>query len=66
MRLMNNNKNKLNNNENCIFQLMQNAKAMCLAKIKKPTYFTIQLIFATIYGSHCTISANFYLYLQYF
>ena len=22
--------------------------------------------FGTIYGSHCTISANFYFYLQYF
>ena len=31
-----------------------------------PTYFTIQLIFATIHGSHFIISANFYLYLQYF
>ena len=30
MRLMNSNKNKLNNNENCIFQLMQNAKAKCV------------------------------------
>ena len=40
------------------------------------TYFTIQLIFAIIHGSHCifdtihgsycTISANFYFYLQYF
>ena len=30
------------------------------------TYFTIQLIFATIHGSHCTISTNIYLYLQYF
>ena len=50
---------------------------MCVwLQIKKPTYFIIQLIFVTIYGphytfgtihgSHCTISANFYLYLQYF
>ena len=41
-----------------------------------PTYFTIQLIFATIYdptplfstihGYHRIISTNFYLYLQYF
>ena len=41
-----------------------------------PTYFTIQLIFATIYdltplfstihGYHRIISANFYIYLQYF
>ena len=41
-----------------------------------PTYFTIQLIFITIYGhivffgtiheSFYTISTNFYLYLQYF
>ena len=23
-------------------------------------------LFSTIHGSHCTISANFYLYLQYF
>ena len=30
------------------------------------TYFTIQLIFTTIYESHCTISMNFYLYLLYF
>ena len=39
-------------------------------------YFTIQLIFVTIhrpivlfgtiYKFHCTISANFYIYLQYF
>ena len=50
--------------------------SVCLAKIKKPTYFTIQLIFVTIYelhytfgtihGSHCTISTIFYFYLQYF
>ena len=43
-------------------------------KLFLPTYFTIQLIFATIYRSYCifstihgpyyTISANFYLYLQ--
>ena len=49
---------------------------MCLVKIKKPTYFTIQHIFANIHGptaffstihrSHCTISSNFYIYLQYF
>ena len=39
---------------------------MCLAKIKKSAYFIIQFIFATIHGSHYTISANFYLYLQYF
>ena len=25
-----------------------------LAKIKKSTYFTIYVIFATIHGSHCT------------
>ena len=41
-----------------------------------PIYFIIQFIFATIhrphytfgtiYGSYCTISVNFYLYLQYF
>ena len=31
-----------------------------------PTYFTIQFIFVTIYESHCPISANFYIYLQYF
>ena len=29
-------------------------------------YFTIQFIFATIYRSHGTISANFYFYLLYF
>ena len=44
--------------------------------IKKENYFTIQLIFTSIYGLyytfwhyswlHCTISTNFYLYLQYF
>ena len=50
---------------------------MCVwQKLFLPTYFTIQLIFATIHGPtalfgtihrfHCTISANFYLYLQYF
>ena len=43
--------------------------------LKKPAYFTIQLIFATIYGSttlfctihesHYIISVNFYFYLQY-
>ena len=45
-------------------------------KLFLPTYFTIQLIFTTIHGhttlfdtihgSHCTILANFYLYLRYF
>ena len=35
-------------------------------QIKKPAYFTIQLIFDTIHGSYCTISSNFYIYLQYF
>ena len=45
-------------------------------KLFLPTYFTIQLIFVTIYGlyiifgiihgSHYTILANFYFYLQYF
>ena len=50
--------------------------SVCLAKIKKPAYFTIQLIFVTIHRHHCTlwyyngfhytISANFYFYLQYF
>ena len=50
---------------------------MCVwLQIKRPVYFTIQFIFSTIYettvlfsiihGSHCTISTNFYLYLQYF
>ena len=50
---------------------------MCVwLQIKRPVYFTIQLIFATIYGSYYTfwyyswshyiISANFFLYLQYF
>ena len=44
--------------------------------IKKENYFTIQLIFTSIYGVHytfwlyswlhCTMSTNFYLYLQYF
>ena len=29
-------------------------------------YFTIQLIFGTIHRPHYTISANYYLYLQYF
>ena len=43
-------------------------------KLFLPTYFIIQLIFATIYeshcifdtihGFHCTILDNFYLYLQ--
>ena len=50
--------------------------SMRLAQLKKLAYFTIQLIFAIIYGptilfgiiheSHYTISTNFYLYLQYF
>ena len=45
-------------------------------QIKKPTYFTIHVIFviiyepiilfSTIYGAHCTILTNFYFYLQYF
>ena len=49
---------------------------VCLAKIKKLTYFTIQFIFDTIYRPnalfgiihefHYIISTNFYLYLQYF
>ena len=44
-----------------------------ILQIKKSTYFIIQLIlllfmgptalFSIIYGSHCTISANFYFYL---
>ena len=29
-------------------------------------YFTIELIFDTIYKSYYTITANFFLYLQYF
>ena len=50
---------------------------MCIwLQIKKSVYFIIQFIFVIIYdsiapfgvihGSHCTISANFYLYLLYF
>ena len=35
-------------------------------QIKKLVYFIIQLNFATIHGSYCTISSNFYIYLQYF
>ena len=35
-------------------------------QIINENYFAIQLIFFTIYGSHYTISTNFYLYLQYF
>ena len=45
-------------------------------QIKKPNYYTIQLIFllfmdptsffGTIRRSYCTISVNFYLYQQYF
>ena len=54
----------------------------CLTNIKKPAYFTIQLIlqfslflllfmgpialFGTIHASYYTISANFFFYLQYF
>ena len=47
--------------------------SVCLAQIKKLTYFTIQFIFAiimsliTLFGiihrSHYTILANFYMYL---
>ena len=33
--------------------------SVCLAKIKKSAYFTIQFIFTTIHRSHCIISANF-------
>ena len=50
-----------------------NALSVCLAKIKKSAYFTIQFIFATIHGPHCTfgtihgshyiILVNFYFYL---
>ena len=50
--------------------------SVCLTWLILPAYFTIQFIFATIhdptalfstiYGSNCTISANFYLYLLYF
>ena len=45
--------------------------SVCLAKVIfanlfLPTYFTIQLIFAIIHGSQCTIAISFYLYLQYF
>ena len=29
-------------------------------------FMTSTALFDTIYGSHCTISTNFYLYLQYF
>ena len=49
---------------------------VCLAKIKKTnlfyyldyfaTIYDSTALFGTIYGSHCTISANFYFYLQYF
>ena len=38
-------------------------------QIKKSAYFTIHrpiILFGTIHESHCTILANFYLYLQYF
>ena len=34
--------------------------------MKNENYFTIQLIFVTIYESHYIISINFYFYLQYF
>ena len=37
-----------------------------MARLFLSTYFIIQLIFATIHGFYCTISANFYIYLQYF
>ena len=50
-----------------------NALSVCLAKIKKSAYFTIQFIFAIIHGSHFTfgiihgshyiILVNFYFYL---
>ena len=50
--------------------------SVCLAWLILPSYVTIQIIFATIHGptalldtiheSYFTISANFYLYLQYF
>ena len=48
-------------------KLYPNGPLVCVwQKIFLPTYFTIQLIFAIIHGSHYTISTNFYLYLQYF
>ena len=50
--------------------------SICLTWLILPAYYTIQFIFVTIQGStaffntihesHCTISVNFYLYLQYF
>ena len=53
-----------------------NRPAWVWIPMKNENYFTIQLIFATIYGlyctfgtiyePHCTISTNFYLYLHYF
>ena len=36
------------------FEGDRNKVEVCLAKIKKPAYFTIQLIFTIICGIHCT------------
>ena len=33
-------------------------------QIKKPTYFTFQLIFNIIHESYCTILTNFYIYIS--
>ena len=64
---MNSNKNKLNSDISVYLGLDEN---------ENENYFTINLflllfmgptvLFGTIYGSHYTISTNFYLYLQYF
>ena len=77
--IFNHNSGTKNNTKTLIASIQQALKCyfvdlvcVCLW-LKKPTYFTIQLIFTTIHGSitifgtihgfHCTILTNFYFYL---
>ena len=55
----------VNANTNANALLSKLILSVCLAWLILPTYFTIQLIFASIHESHHTISTNFYIYLQY-
>ena len=81
MEPINNSKKKLNDKKNWFFKQVPDAHliffffflekknahlASVWIQIINENYVTIQLIFATIYASHYTISTNFYFYLQYF
>ena len=49
----------------CIWQKLKN-QLIIQFSLFLPLYMGSTALFGTIQGSHCTISANFYLYLQYF